>query len=165
MIPAPGREPTEKKLINLPDKLVEEIDRWAIGMFSSRAEFLDEAIRTFTRDRLFNDRKTIVKLQKEYTGEALGVEALRKSWESIWKLTEKTWKYESTTYTPMTIYITKYQMKVISNCFIFPEGPLKNIQDYARLAAAVHVDTIIEEREYAKLIDENRARRTNKTRA
>ena len=147
MIPAPGREPTEKKLINLPDKLVEEIDRWAIGMFSSRAEFLDEAIRTFTRDRLFSDRKTIVKLQ-------------RKSWESIWKLTEKTWKYESTTYTPMTIYITKYQMKVISNCFIFPEGPLKNIQDYARLAAAVHVDTIIEEREYAKLIDENRARRT-----
>ena len=75
MIPAPGREPTEKKLINIPDKLVEEIDKWAIGMFSSRAEFLDEAIRTFTRDRLFNDRKTIVKLQKEYAGEALGVEA------------------------------------------------------------------------------------------
>ena len=152
MIPAPQREQTEKKLINIPDKLIEEIDVWAMGMYSSRAEFLDEAVRTFTRDRLYADSRMMAKLQKEYEGEELGVEALKRSWESIWKLTQKTWKYESTSYTPMTIYITRYQANVIERCYLFPAGPLKTIQDYARLATAIHVETITEERKYADLL-------------
>jgi Arc/MetJ-type ribon-helix-helix transcriptional regulator len=158
MIPVTRKEPTEKKIIKLPDKLVEEIDRVAIGLYSSRSEFLNEAIRSFTRDRINTDRKVIVKIQRTFEGDALAMEALKRSQISLWKLGEKMWKYESSDFTAVTAYVTSYQLETIRTCFLFDDGPLKTLQDYARLAAAVQVETIDEERNYVRLIDKRRTK-------
>ena len=160
MIRATGKEPTEKKIINLPDKMVKEIDRVAAGFYATRSDFLNEAIRTFTRERLTAGREDIAKLMKTMQGEEMSIKAWEISQQNLWRLNEKVWKYQSRTSTSVTAYITGYQLNVIQICFVSDGGPIHSLQDYARLAAAVQVEKLDEERKFADTI---RMRLTGRT--
>lgn len=160
MIRATWKEPTEKKIINLPDKLVAEIDRVAAGFYATRSDFLNDAIRTFTRERLNAGRGDIAELMKTMDGEDLSMKAWEISQLSLWRLNERVWKYQCRSHTSVTAYITGYQLDMILTCFVSDGGPIHSLQDYARLAAAVQVEKLDEEREFADTI---RMRLTGRT--
>ena len=149
MIRATRKEPTEKKIINLPDKLVAEIDRVAVGFYATRSDFLNEAIRTFTRERLNVGREDIAKLMDDTDGESISERAWAISQQNLWRLNEKVWKYQCRSFSSVTAYITGYQLDVIQTCFVSDSGPIRSLQDYARLAAAVQVEKLDEERKFA----------------
>ncbi len=154
MIRATWKESTGKKIINLPDKMVQEIDRVAAGFYATRSDFLNEAIRTFTRERLTAGREDIARLMKTMEGEEMSVKAWEISQQNLWRLNEKVWKYQCRSSTSVTAYITAYQLDVILTCFVSESGPIRSLQDYARLAAAVQVEKLDEERKYADRIRE-----------
>ena len=57
MIPASRSVKTVKKIINLPDPMVLDIDRLAIGDYGKRSNFVETAIRIYKRDlsRLYSE--------------------------------------------------------------------------------------------------------------
>lgn len=148
MLKSVRKEPTVKKVINLSDDMISEIDHLAIGIYSTRSEFLTEAIRSFTRQRINHDRALIDRLSKEYSGERLSEEALESSQRSLKKLREKYGRYGGEERTPISAYITAYQLDCIFSCFVFPDGEVRNLQEYARIAAASELETMRAEREY-----------------
>ena len=154
MIPVTRKVPPEKQLIKLPDKLVEEIDRRALGIYSSRSEFLNEAIHTFARDRILADRKLAAKYKRTYKGNGATAETIRMSRANLWKLSMKLSRYESDDYTPVTAYITAHQLEIIRTCFLFKDGPLKTLQDFARLAAVMQLEAIDEEEEHMAFMED-----------
>ena len=160
MIPATWKEPTAKKIINLPDKLVVEIDRVAAGFYITRSDFLNEAIRTFTRERLTAGREDIARLMKTMEGEEMSAKAWEISQQNLWRLNEKVWKYQCKSFTSVTAYITAYELDVILTCFVSGSGPIRSLQDYARLAAAVQVEKLDEERKFADRISETLNQKT-----
>jgi len=149
MMKAARKEPTVKKIVNLSDELVEEIDDLAIGMYSNRSEFLTEAIRSFTRRRINLDRVAIDKLQEEYSGDELACRALERSQNALRKLKRASDRYESDDVTPISVYITRYQLDVILSCFVSKDGAVRNLQEYARIAAVSELRTMKMEREFA----------------
>ena len=154
MIPVIRKVPPEKKLIKLPDSLVEEIDRKALGIYSSRSEFLNEAMHTFARDRVMADRKLAAKYKKMYKGNAATAETIRMSRANLWRLSMKLLQYESDGYTPVTAYITSRQLEIIRTCFLFKDGPLSTLQDFARLAAVMQLEAIAEEEEHMEFMED-----------
>lgn len=148
MLRSVRKEPTVKKVINLSDDMIDEIDRLAIGIYSTRSEFLTEAIRNFTRQRINHDRAMIDRLSKDYSGSELVDRAVESSQRSLKKLREKYGGYDSERRTPISAYITAYQLDCIYSCFVFPDGEIRNLQEYARIAAAMELETMRAEKEY-----------------
>ena len=152
MLKSVRKEPTVKKIVNLSDRLVAEIDEIAIGIYSNRSEFLTEAIRSFTRLRINHDRVMIEGLQDDYDGEELAAVALAKSQNSLKRLKDRSDKYEMEERTPITVYITQYQLDCIYSCFVMPGGAVRNLQDYARIAAVAELRTLRMERDFVENI-------------
>ena len=153
MIHAIRKEKTEKRLIKIPDRLMADIDAKAIGFYGNRSEFITEAIRSFTRDRLRKDREEILELQKTMDGTDLMNAAYDHSQISIKRLKSILVQYRSEEYTGVTIYLPYTLLDYIESCFISEEGELRNLQEFARLAAAHELDKLVKELSIADMLD------------
>lgn len=134
MIPASRSVKTVKKIINLPDPMVLDIDRLAIGDYSNRSSFVESAIRIYRRDltRLYSE----LSMTAQNSDISLE-EALMKQYDSLKKHLQDDFErfemYESDDVTAIGISLTEELLMNI-DAFIDKEGPAKNLQMFARLA-------------------------------
>lgn len=136
MIPASRSVKTVKKIINLPDPMVLDIDRLAIGDYSKRSSFVEVAIRVYRRD-LF---KLYGKMSINFGNSNLGLkEALGNQYEMLLDQLRLDYdnykKFESEDITAIGISLTEELLQNI-DIFIDKNGPVKNLQVFARLAVA-----------------------------
>lgn len=136
MIPASRSVKTMKKIINLPDPMVLDIDRLAIGDYSKRSGFVESAIRIYRRDlyRLYGE----LSMAAQSSDMSLE-EALMKQHDSLMKQLQEDYerfeRYESDDVTAIGISLTDELLRGV-DAFIDKEGPVRNLQMFARLAVA-----------------------------
>jgi len=149
MIGTVGKGETVKKIVKLPDRLVEEIDKHAIGFYTSRSEFVSEAIRNLTRKRLREDRDYAEKIMED-GADYLAMSDLffKNSQEKFFELVRDTDTYKSASNTPVTVYIPTIEMEYIEN-YIGRRMAVRNLQEYARLASAISIQSLKKEMEIA----------------
>lgn len=141
MIPASKSVKTVKKIVNLPDPMVTDMDRLAIGDFGNRSNFVETAIRIYKRDLL-----------RSYAGLAMAAqssdmdltESLKHQHDMFMDLLHKDLelyeRYESDGVTAIGLCLTEELLRNI-NALLDREGPLKNLQMFARLAVARELET------------------------
>ena len=136
MIPASRSVKTVKKIINLPDPMVLDIDRLAIGDYSKRSCFVEAAIRTYRRDlwRDYSEFSMIaessnLKLMESFECE---YQMLMSRLEADLELFKR---YESDEETAIGVMLTEELLRNIKP-MLDKAGPLKNLQMFARLAVA-----------------------------
>ena len=147
MITAPKKSETIKKIVKMSDRLVKEIDEHAIGFYTSRSEFVSEAIRDLTRKRLREDRdffKNHPEGQADFN--TVASELMQYSQERFFKLMRDTNLYDYDPYTQVTVYIPELEMSYIDN-YIGKNMAVRNFQEYARLASAISIDDLKKELE------------------
>lgn len=136
MIPASRSVKTVKKIINLPDPMVLDIDRLAIGDYGKRSNFVETAIRIYKRDlsRLYSEL-TMAAQSSDMNLD----EALKRQHDVFMSYIQKDLKryeqYESDDVTAIGLYLTDELLRNIDT-FIDRDGPIKNLQIFARLAIA-----------------------------
>ena len=147
MIGAPDKGKTVKKIVKLPDGLVKEIDDNAIGFYTSRSEFISEAIRNLTRRRLREDRDFFIDHPEGYTNlDDFSDKLMQYSQERFFKLMRETDQYFSDLYTPVTVYIPEIELSYIEN-YTGKGMAIRNLQEYARLASAISINDLKQELE------------------
>ena len=135
MITAVKREPTVKKVFNLPDRMVEKIDVFAIGEYASRSDFLTCAIRNLLRDIQRRSREYELRLLKTNKSDIdVVMRSYDKAIEHLVKIQKKYISYDSEGMTPITIYLTSKQIRYVDQ-YVGRQLPLKTLQDFARVAA------------------------------
>ena len=141
MIPASRSVKTVKKIINLPDPMVLDIDRLAIGDYGKRSNFVETAIRIYKRDLMRLDAESSMTMQ---SSEMNLVESAKQKYEMfleyIWKDLKRYEKYESDDVTAVGLYLTDELLRYI-DIFIDKNGPIKNLQMFARMAVAKELET------------------------
>ena len=147
MIGAPQKGKTIKKIVKLPDNLVKEIDKNAIGFYTSRSEFVSEAIRNLTRKRLREDRDFFKNHPEGYHDlDDIDAELIQFSQGQFFKLMNETEQYYSALYSPVTVYIPEIEMSYIE-LYTGKDRAIRNLQEYARLAAAISINNLKKELE------------------
>lgn len=147
MIGAPKKGKTIKKIVKLPDNLVREIDENAIGFYTSRSEFVSEAIRNLTRKRLREDRdffKDHPEGYHEYND--VNDELIQFSQGAFFKLMRETKQYYSDIYSPVSVYIPDIELSYIE-LYTGKDRAIRNLQEYARLAVAISINDLKKELE------------------
>lgn len=136
MIPVSKSVKTVKKIINLPDPMVLDIDRLAIGDYSKRSGFVESAIRIYKRDliRLHDE------LSETYDNSKLKImkaaECQHEAFQNHIHMDYDNYrKYESEDVTSIGISLTEGLLEII-DAFLDKEGPMKNLQMFARFAVA-----------------------------
>ena len=148
---------TVKKLINLPDDLVNRIDILANGYYPTRSDFLSHATISFIRNRMNCNRLNLVTYQNDYKDLDLVEKIFEESESGLRELKKELLpKYVSREVTPITLYITEKQFETILICFITDYGELRNLQEFVRLAAAYYVRELEQEYEILDLMDPER---------
>lgn len=148
---------TVKKLINLPDDLVNRIDILANGYYPTRSDFLSHATISFIRNRMNCNRLNLVTYQNDYKDLDLVDKIFEESESGLRELKKELLpKYVSREVTPITLYITEKQFETILICFITDYGELRNLQEFVRLAAAYYVRELEQEYEILDLMDPER---------
>jgi len=148
---------TVKKLINLPDDLVNRIDILANGYYPTRSDFLSHATISFIRNRMNCNRLNLVTYQNDYKDLDLVEKIFEESELGLRELKKELLpKYVSREVTPITLYITEKQFETILICFITDYGELRNLQEFVRLAAAYYVRELEQEYEILDLMDPER---------
>ena len=148
---------TVKKLINLPDDLVNRIDILANGYYPTRSDFLSHATISFIRNRMNCNRLNLVTYQNDYKDLDLVEKIFEESESGLRELKKELLpKYVSREVTPITLYITEKQFETILICFITDYGELRNLQEFVRLAAAYYVRDLEQEYEILDLMDPER---------
>ena len=148
---------TVKKLINLPDDLVNRIDILANGYYPTRSDFLSHATISFIRNRMNCNRLNLVTYQNDYKDLDLVEKIFEESESGLRELKKELLpKYISREVTPITLYITEKQFETILICFITDYGELRNLQEFVRLAAAYYVRELEQEYEILDLMDPER---------
>jgi hypothetical protein len=146
MIRATMKVKTVKKLINLPDDLVNRIDILANGYYPTRSDFLSHATISFIRNRMNCNRLNLVTYQNDYKDLDLVEKIFEESELGLRELKKELLpKYVSREVTPITLYITEKQFETILICFITDYGELRNLQEFVRLAAAYYVRELEQE--------------------
>ncbi|MBE6524574.1 MAG: hypothetical protein E7Z65_06870 [Thermoplasmata archaeon] len=147
MIEAPKKGKTVKKIVKLPDNLIREIDENAIGFYTSRSEFVSEAIRNLTRKRLREDRD-FFKDHPEgiHDFDDINAELMQFSQGEFFKLMNETAQYYSDIYSPVTVYIPEIELSYIE-MYTGKDRAIRNLQEYARLAAAISINDLKKELE------------------
>ena len=159
MIRATMKVKTVKKLINIPDDLVREMDVLADGFYPTRSDFLSHATISFIRNRMNQNRLNFVTYQDQYRDDDLVEKIFEESELGIRDLKKELLpKYVSKDVTPITLYITEKQLETILICFITDYGELRNLQEFVRLAAAYYVRELDQELEILDLIDADRVK-------
>lgn len=138
------KPPTVRKVINFSDEIIDRIDNEALNDYTSRPEFVATAVRNLT-DQLIN-RWCI-----EYEMHASECKDALKMDDFIYELVRpglaemKTTiiEYDSGDYTPVTLIVTEKQLEKI-NYFIRVNGPIKNMQEYCRIATIRMLDNRME---------------------
>lgn len=140
MIPASRSVRTVKKIINLPDPMVLEIDRLTIGDYGKRSNFVETAIRVYRRDlsRLHADLSMVAQDSDTSLDEALKHQHDLFT-EELVKDLERYERYESNEVTAIGLYLTDELLKNVG-VFIDKEGPIKNLQMFARMAVAKELE-------------------------
>ena len=157
MIRATMKVKTVKKLINLPDDLVNRIDILANGYYPTRSDFLSHATISFIRNRMNCNRLNLVTYQNDYKDLDLVDKIFEESESGLRELKKELLpKYVSREVTPITLYITEKQFETILICFITDYGELRNLQEFVRLAAAYYVRELEQEYEILDLMDPER---------
>jgi hypothetical protein len=157
MIRATMKVKTVKKLINLPDDLVNRIDILANGYYPTRSDFLSHATISFIRNRMNCNRLNLVTYQNDYKDLDLVEKIFEESELGLRELKKELLpKYVSREVTPITLYITEKQFETILICFITDYGELRNLQEFVRLAAAYYVRELEQEYEILDLMDPER---------
>ena len=157
MIRATMKVKTVKKLINLPDDLVNRIDILANGYYPTRSDFLSHATISFIRNRMNCNRLNLVTYQNDYKDLDLVEKIFEESESGLRELKKELLpKYVSREVTPITLYITEKQFETILICFITDYGELRNLQEFVRLAAAYYVRELEQEYEILDLMDPER---------
>ena len=147
MIGAPQKGKTVKKIVKLPDNLVHEIDENAIGFYTSRSEFVSEAIRNLTRKRLREDRDFFKNRPEGYHDfDDVNAELMQFSQGQFFKLMSETEQYYSDIYSPVSVYIPEIEMSYIE-MYTGKDRAIRNLQEYARLAAAISINDLKKELE------------------
>jgi len=147
MIGAPKKGKTVKKIVKLPDNLVHEIDNNAIGFYTSRSEFVSEAIRNLTRKRLRDDRDFFKNHPEGYHEyDKVDAELMQYSQGEFFKLMNETEQYYSDIYSPITVYIPEIELSYIET-YTGKDRVIRNLQEYARLAAAISINNLKKELE------------------
>lgn len=141
MIPASRSVKTVKKIINLPDPMVLDIDRLAIGDYGKRSNFVETAIRIYKRDLMRLDAKLSMTMQNS---DMNLVESAKQKYEVfleyLWKDLERYEKYESDDVTAIGLYLTDELLRNI-DIFIDKNGPIKNLQMFTRMAVTKELET------------------------
>lgn len=149
MIGAPDKGKTVRKIVHIPDRLVREIDENAIGFYTSRSEFVGEAIRNLTRKRLREDRDYVEGLVEKYDNfNQISDLLVERSQGEFFSLMREADLYRSGSTTAITVYIPEIEMSYIEN-YIGPTMAVRNIQEYARLATAISIASLKKEMEIA----------------
>ena len=140
MIPESRSVKTVKKIINLPDPMVLDIDRLAIGDYGKRSNFVETAIRIYKRDlsRLYAEL-TMVAQNSDMSLD----KALKRQHDVFMSYLQKDLKryeqYESDDVTAIGLYLTDELLRNIG-AFIDRNSPIKNLQLFARLAVAKELE-------------------------
>lgn len=141
MIPASRSVKTVKKIINLPDPMVLDIDRLAIEDYGKRSNFVETAIRIYKRDLTRLNAELSVRVQSSDLN--LG-EAEKQQYEMfqecLRKDLERYVKYGSDDVTAIGLYLTDELLRFI-DIFIDKNGPIKNLQMFARMAVTRELET------------------------
>lgn len=141
MIPASRSVETVKKIINLPDPMVLDIDRLAIGDYGKRSNFVETAIRIYKRDLTRLNAELSMTVQNSNLNMD---EAAKKQYEMfqecLRKDLERYEKYGSDDVTAVGLYLTDELLRYI-DVFIDKNGPIKNLQMFARMAVARELKT------------------------
>lgn len=130
--------------------MVLDIDRLAIGDYSKRSSFVESAIRIYRRDlsRLYSELSMIAQSSDMNLEEAL-MHQHDSLMDQLQEDHERFGRYESDEVTAIGISLTDELLKGI-DMFIDKEGPVRNLQMFARLAVARELE--IYERSAAKTI-------------
>ncbi len=140
MIPAPKKAETEKKVFNLPDDLMQTIDEFGIGEYVSRSDFLTSAIRNYLRDIQRHRNEMEERIFRKNGNIA---EAIERSYEKIFDYMAGQKKclsrYNSKEHTSITLYLPK-MLIMHTNFFIDKQGPVRNFQEFARIACILELD-------------------------
>lgn len=141
MIPASRSVKTVKKIINLPDPMVLDIDRLAIGDYGKRSNFVETAIRIYKRDltRLNAELSMTIQSSNMNLGEA-EKQQYEMFQEYLRKDLERYEKYGSDDVTAVGLYLTDELLRYV-DIFIDKNGPIKNLQMFARMAVARELET------------------------
>lgn len=147
MIGVSRKGKTVKKIVKLPDRLVEEIDNRAIGFYTSRSEFVSEAVRNLTRKRLREDREYFRNLSaRELDFDDCCIKLIDYSQRIFFELMKSTEQYHSNLYTPVTVYIPESELRYIKN-YTGRNMVIRNFQEYTRLATAISINSLKNELE------------------
>lgn len=140
MIPASRNVKTVKKIINLPDPMVLDMDRLAIGDYGKRSNFVETAIRIYKRDlsRLYAE----LAMAAQSSDMSLD-KALKRQHDVFIGYLQKDLKryeqYESDDVTAIGLYLTDELLRNIE-VFIDRSGPIKNLQLFTRMAVAKELE-------------------------
>ena len=135
---------TVRKVINLSDEIIDRIDNESLNDYTSRPEFVVAAVRSLT-DLLINQWCVEYELHSSECVDKLRMddfiyELIR---PKLGELKAATVQYDSDEYTPVTLIVTEKQLEKI-NYFIRVNGPVKNMQDYCRMATVRMLDDRVE---------------------
>ena len=154
MIRATQKVKTVKKLINIPDDLVMDMDVLAAGYYPTRSDFLSHATISFIRNRMNVNRVNLITYQDRYRGDELVEKIFEESETGLRDLKRELLpRYVSKDVTPITLYITEKQLETITICFLSEFGELRNLQEFVRLAAAYYVREMRQEYEILELVN------------
>ena len=157
MIRATLKVKTVKKIINIPDDLVKEMDALAAGYYPTRSDLLSHATISFIRNRMNVNRLNLITLQEKYRDEELVDRIYEESESGLRELKKELLpRCVSRDVTPVTLYITEKQLETISICFISDYGELRNLQEFVRLAAACYVRELEQEYDILNMFDKER---------
>ena len=134
------KPPTVRKVINLSDEIIDRIDNESLNDYTSRPEFVAAAVRSLT-DLLINQWCIEYELHSSECEDKLRMddfiyELIR---PKLGELKADTVQYDSDEYTPVTLIVTEKQLEKI-NYFIRVNGPVRNMQDYCRMATVRMLD-------------------------
>ena len=153
MIRATQKVKTVKKLINIPDDLVMDMDVLAAGYYPTRSDFLSHATISFIRNRMNVNRMNLITYQDRYRDDELVEKIFEESETGLRDLKRELLpRYVSKDVTPITLYITEKQLETITICFLSEFGELRNLQEFVRLAAAYYVREMRQEYEILELV-------------
>lgn len=154
MIRATQKVKTVKKLINISDDLVMDMDVLAAGYYPTRSDFLSHATISFIRNRMNVNRVNLITYQDRYRGDELVEKIFEESETGLRDLKRELLpRYVSKEVTPITLYITEKQLETIAICFLSEFGELRNLQEFVRLAAAYYVREMRQEYEILELVN------------
>ena len=140
MIKTRAKTETVRKQIMLYDSLVERIDEEALADYPTRPEFMAEAIRALT-DKLMNQRGIEYATRASECTDPLKIDdfLFERMRSSLQEMKYALMKYETDEVTPVTTSLTNNQLKDIGY-FVRMDGPIRNMQEYCRIAVMKHLD-------------------------